>query len=54
MYFFDASTNLSSFLFLMNEEFQSFVLFVKLYELNNFNLFKNETNKIDKDFESAF
>ncbi len=52
--FFNASTNLSSFLFLMNEEFESHVLIVNSYELKDSRLLKNEANRIDEDFESAF
>ncbi len=52
--FFDASTNLSSFLFLMNEEFKSHVLIVNSYELKNSKLFEDEASRIDEDFEFAF
>ncbi len=52
--FFDASTDLSSFLFLMNEEFESHVLIVNSYELKDSKSFENEASRIDEDFESVF
>jgi hypothetical protein len=52
--FFDAFINLSIFLFLMSEEFESHKLIVNSYELKSSKSFENETSDIDENFESAF
>jgi hypothetical protein len=52
--FFNAFTNLSTFLFLMSEKFESHELIVNSYELEDSKSFEDEASEIDEDFESAF